>query len=299
MELLQLKYFLTVARLEHMTRAAEEVGIAQPALSQTIARLEEELGVALFDRVGRNIHLNHFGQAYVQRVERIFEELEQGQRDLKDLADGRQGQVTFALGAATHLLPDLLSTFRKDHPGVHFLLSQHQVNTVTSLVQQLARGGCDLCLSSPPLQQPGITSVPLLTEEILLAFPSTHPLARCSQIRLQEVAQEAFISLKPGHSLRDLTDSFCQQAGFRPRIVFESDEPSTIRGLIRAEQGIAFVPAISWRGSVGPTVMHVTVSEPKCQRTVGLSWLTDRRLSMAAQQFRQFVIEYFAHISLA
>jgi DNA-binding transcriptional LysR family regulator len=296
-ELLQLKYFLTVARLEHMTRAAEELGIAQPALSQTIARLEQELGVPLFDRVGRNIHLNHFGRAYVQRVERIFEALEQGQHELNDLADGRQGQVAFALGAATHLLPDLLSAFRKDHPGVHFLLSQHQVNTVTSLVQQLTRGACDLCISSPPLQQLGITSAPLLTEEILLAFPSTHPLARRSQIRLQEVAQEAFISLTSGQSLRQLTDSFCQQAGFRPRIVFESDEPSTIRGLIRAEQGIAFVPAISWRGSVGPAIMHVTVSEPKCQRTIGLSWLTDRHLSMAAQHFRQFVIEYFAHIA--
>ena len=72
MELLQLKYFLTVARLEHMTRAADELGIAQPPLSQTIARLEEELGVPLFDRLGRNIHLNHFGRAYVQRVKRIF-----------------------------------------------------------------------------------------------------------------------------------------------------------------------------------------------------------------------------------
>lgn len=299
MELLQLKYFLTVARLEHMTHAAEELGIAQPALSQTIARLEKELGVALFDRLKRNIYLNHFGRAYRQHVERLFEELEQGRRDLSELADGRQGQVSVALGAATHLLPDLLSTFRKEHPGVHFLLSQHQVNTITSLMQQLISRECDLCLSSPPLQQPDITSVPLLTEEILLAFPSTHPLAARSQIRLQEVAHEAFISLKPGQSLRDLTDSLCQQAGFRPWIVFESDEPSTIRGLIRAEQGIAFVPAVSWRGSVGPAIKHVTVSEPQCQRTVGLSWLTDRRLSMAAQHFRQFVIEYFAHLTPA
>ncbi|GHO68129.1 LysR family transcriptional regulator [Ktedonobacter sp. SOSP1-52] len=297
MELLQLKYFLTVARLEHMTRAADELGIAQPPLSQTIARLEEELGVPLFDRLGRNIHLNHFGRAYVQRVERIFEELEQGKRDLGDLADGRQGQVGLAMDAATHLLPDLLSAFRKDHPGVHFLLSGHH-NTVTSLVQQLARGTCDLCISSPPLQQPGITSISLLTEDIWLAFPSIHLLARRSQIRLQEAAQEAFISMKPGHSWRELTDSFCQQAGFRPRIVFESDDPSTIRGLIRAEQGIAFGAAISWRGTVDPAVIQIPISEPKCQRTIGLSWLTDRRLSMAAQQFRQFVIDYFARLSL-
>jgi DNA-binding transcriptional LysR family regulator len=298
-ELLQLKYFQTVARLEHMTRAAEELGIAQPALSQTIARLEEELGVPLFDRPGRNIRLNHFGRAYIQRVERIFEELAQGRRELNDLAEGRQGQIELALSAATHLLPDLLSAFRKDHPAIHFQLSQHQDTTVTNMVLQLTRGVYDFWISSPPLQQPGISSVALLTEDILLAFPSTHPLARRPQIRLHEVAEEPFISLKSGQSLRQLTDSFCQQAGFRPRIVFESDEPSTIRGLIRAEQGIAFVPAISWRGSVGPAVMHVTVSEPKCQRTIGLAWLTGRHLSMAAQQFRQFVIDYFARLSLA
>ncbi|GHO56336.1 LysR family transcriptional regulator [Ktedonobacter robiniae] len=299
MELLQLKYFLTVARLEHMTRAADELGIAQPPLSQTIARLEEELGVPLFDRLGRNIRLNHFGRAYVQRVERIFEELEQGRRDLNDLADGRQGQIGLAMYAATHLLPDLLSAFRKDHPGVHFLLSGHQTNTVTSLAQHLARGTCDLCISSPPIQQPDITSVSLLTEDIWLAFPSGHPLAQRSQLRLQEVAQEAFIIMQPGNGWRELTDSFCQQAGFRPRIVFESDDPSTIRGLLRAEQGIAFAPAISWQGLVDPAVILMPISEPTCQRTIGLSWLTDHRLSMATLQFRQFAIDYFARLSLA
>lgn len=299
MEILQLKYFQTVARLEHMTRAAEELGIAQPALSQTIARLERELGAPLFDRLGRNIRLNQFGRAYLKRVERIFEELAQGQRELNDLAEGRQGQIALGLSAATHLLPDLLSAFRTDHPAIGFQLSQHQDKTGTHLGQQLTRGVCDFWISSPPLQQPGIRSVALLTEEVFLAFPSAHPLARRAQIHLHEVADEAFISLKLGQSLRELTDSFCQQVGFCPNIVFESDEPSTIRGLIRAGLGIAFVPAISWRGSVGPAVTQVSVSEPRCQRTIGLSWLAGRHLSAAAQQFRQFVIEYFARLSPA
>jgi LysR family transcriptional regulator, transcription activator of glutamate synthase operon len=295
-EFLQLHYFQTVARLEHMTRAAEELGIAQPALSHMIARLEEELGVPLFDRVGRNIRLNHFGRAYLQHVERIFEELVQGKRELNDLAEGRQGQIELGMSVATHLLPDLLSAFLKNHSAIHFQLSQHEVKTVANIAFQLTKGTCDLYISSPPLQQPGVTSVTLLTEDILLAVPSTHPLAKRSHIRLQEVADEAFISLKPGHSLRALTDSFCQLAGFRPRILFESDEPSTIRGLIRAEQGIAFVPAISWQGSVGSAVVHVPISEPKCQRMIGLSWNTDRSLSLAARLFRQFVIDYFASL---
>ncbi len=109
---------------------------------------------------------------------------------------------------------------------------------------------------------------------------------------------EAFLSLKPGQSLRDLTDAFCMQAGFTPKIVFESDDPSTIQGLIRAGQGIAFVPAISWRGSTGPAVAQVQIEQPVCQRTIGLSWLEHRYLSVAARQFRQFVRDYFAQLSL-
>lgn len=294
MELLQLRYFQTVARLEHMTRAAEELGIAQPALSHTIARLEEELGVPLFDRVGRNIRLNHFGRAYLQRVERIFEELVRGKRELNDLAEGRQGEIELGMNVATHLLPDVLSAFLKDHPTIHFQLSQHEGKTVADIALQLTKGTCDVYISSPALQQPGVTSVTLLTEDIWLAVPSTHPFAERSHVHLQEVANEAFISMKPGHSLRALTDNFCQQMGFRPKILFETDEPLTIRGLVKAGQGIAFVPAITWQGAVSSAVSHVPISEPKCQRTIGLSWSTDRSLSLAARQFRQFVIDYFA-----
>lgn len=294
MELLQLQYFQVVARLEHMTRAAEELGIAQPALSQTIARLETELGMPLFERVGRGIRLNQAGKAYARRVERIFLEIDQGQRELAEIADGTQGQVELALSVATHLLPDLLSAFRHEHPSIGFSLSQHEVTTIA---QQLSRGACDLCITSPPLRQAGMSSINLLTEDIHLAVPTWHPLARRAQIRLEEVAEEAFICLKPEHSLRQLTDGFCQQAGFRPRIVFEGDEPSIMRGLIRAGLGIAFVPALSWRGSVGPAVVEISLVEPHCQRTIGLSWLTERALSRAAQHFREFTIHYFASLA--
>lgn len=295
MELLQLKYFQTVARLEHMTRAAEELGIAQPALSQTIARLEAELGVPLFERVGRGIRLSQFGKAYAQRVERIFQELALGQREIAALADGTQGEVELAVSVATQLLPDLLSGFRHEHPAIRFRLSQHDV---TTMAQQLSKGSYDLCITSPPLQQAGVTSIPLLTEDIRLAVPTWHPLAQRSSIRLQEVAQEAFICLKLEHSLRRLTDSFCQQAGFRPQIVFESDEPSTIRGLIRAGLGIAFIPSLSWHGAVEPAaVVEVPIAEPRCQRTIGVSWLAERPLSRAAQQFREFAVQYFVRLS--
>ncbi|GCE29091.1 LysR family transcriptional regulator [Dictyobacter alpinus] len=294
MELLQLKYFRTVARLQHMTRAAEELGIAQPALSQTIARLEAELGVPLFERTGRGIRLNHYGKAYIQHVERIFLELEQGQRELASISGGTQGQVELALSVATHLLPDILGTFRLEYPSIRFRLSQHDV---TTMAQQLQRGAYDLCITSPPIQQADIESIVLLTEDIRLALPAWHPLAHRSQIALHEVADEAFICLKPEYSLRQLTDSFCQQAGFRPHIAFESDEPSTIRGLISAGLGISFVPALSWSGSVGSAVIELPISNPGCQRTLGLSWSTKHLQSEAARRFQHFVTNYFARLA--
>lgn len=296
MDLLQLKYFRTVARLEHMTRAAEELMIAQPALSQTISRLEDELGVLLFDRLGRRIRLNLFGQAFLVRVERIFAELEQAQAELADLAGGNRGEVVLALGAATHLIPDLLSDYRQQHPQISFRLFQQRV---TTMVQQLEQGAFDFCITAPPLHKPGIASIPLLTEEIALALPPEHRLEKRKRIRLSEVAGEAFLSLKAGHGLRDLTDAYCLQAGFTPQIAFESDDPSTLRGLIRAGQGIAFVPTISWRGSLGPSVVQVQIEEPRCERTIGLAWLEQRYLSVAAEQFRTFIKEYFARLSQA
>src|SRR2546428_13358678 len=111
MDLLQLHYFRTVARLEHMTRAAEALLIAQPALSQTIARLEDELGVPLFDRLGRRIRLNLFGKAFLERVERVFAELDQGRRELADLVGGEQGRVDLSLGVVLRIFPELLHDF--------------------------------------------------------------------------------------------------------------------------------------------------------------------------------------------
>jgi transcriptional regulator, LysR family len=96
MNLLQLKYFLTVARCEHMTRAAEELHIAQPSLSKVISKLEEELGVLLFERVGRQIKLNHFGKAFLNRVERVFLELDNGKRELSDMSINESSYISIA-----------------------------------------------------------------------------------------------------------------------------------------------------------------------------------------------------------
>jgi DNA-binding transcriptional LysR family regulator len=293
MDLLQLKYFQTVARLEHMTRAAKTLSIAQPSLSKMIAHLEEELGVPLFDRQGRQIRLNQYGKAFLTQVEKAFQALDEGKRQLKDMVGLERGHIALSTVSAP-LLTDLLSTFYPQHPHISFRLFQQ---STTTMLDQLERGEIDFCLASPPITQPDIGWISLVTEEIFLIVPLQHHLAGHESIELREAANEPFISLKPGYGLRDLTDQYCQQAGFTPCIVFEGDEPAAIRGLVRAGLGIAFTAEFSWRSVINDAelaVRRLRISEPLCQRTIGLAWSKERYLSLAAHQFRQFVIDYFA-----
>ncbi|HEY0754798.1 MAG TPA: LysR family transcriptional regulator [Ktedonobacteraceae bacterium] len=291
---MQLKYFQVVAQLEHMTRAAEQLYIAQPSLSQSIARLEEELGVPLFDRQGRRIHLNQFGRIFLKRVERILLELEEGKREVADMAGLERGSIALAV-ASTQPLPELLSGFLARYPRVRFRLFQQQ--SLAMVVQQLERGEIDLCISSPPIEQAGITWVPLLTEELYLLVPAGHHLAGRGSIHLSEAANEPFISLKPGHGLRDLMDELCIQAGFVPNVAFEGDESATVRGLVSAGLGVTFVAGKNWQGVLDQPFVLLHIDEPICQRTIGLAWLEERYLSEAARRFQQFVIEYFSHLS--
>ncbi|MFC7440471.1 LysR family transcriptional regulator [Laceyella putida] len=293
MEFLQLKYFQTVARLEHMTKAAEELRIAQPSLSKTIARLEEDLGVPLFDRQGRKIKLNSFGKVFLERVERAFNELSEGKRELKDLAGLSQESITLAV-SIPRILPDLLGSFLSQYPHVRF--QQFLVST-SAMKRQLKNMEIDFCISSVPIEGPEIVWEPLMTEEIFLIVPPGHRLAGRDNIDLHEVKDESFISMNAGYGFRNLTDGFCREAGFIPHIAFEGDEPGVIGDLVRQGLGITFVPALTLLWNSDPVSKRLRITEPKCQRTIGLGWSKRRYLSSVAQQFRQFVIKYFSNIS--
>lgn len=290
MELLQLQYFQTVARLEHMTKAAEELQIAQPSLSKTIARLEEDLGVPLFDRKNRQLRLNDYGKLFLDRVNRIFLELNEGKREIEERAHQGQTQITLAV-SIPRVLPELLSSFLKHFPDVKF---QQVLESTSSMKSQLEKAEIDFCISSVPIEGTEIIWEPLMTEEIYLIVPPEHELSSKENIYLREVKNEPFISMNTGFGFRNLTDEFCREAGFAPNIAFEGDEPGVIGDLVRQGLGIAFIPEISWFHHTNPFPNKLRIIEPKCQRTIGLGWSKRRYLTEAGQQFRQYVIEYFS-----
>ncbi|HWO95444.1 MAG TPA: LysR family transcriptional regulator [Bacillus sp. (in: firmicutes)] len=290
MDLLHLRYFQTVARLEHMTKAAEVLHIAQPSLSKTISRLEKSLGVPLFDRQGKQIKLNRFGKAYLRRVERVFTELEEANRELNDMAGLENGVVHLGT-TTTRLLPDLISAFLTQYPHVNIRLLQVPTKGIQ---HHLANGEIDFCISSPPFDQPGVCCSPLLTEDIYLAVPVNHPFANRDQIDLRDVANDKFISLTADYAFRDLTIEFCNQAGFTPNIAFECNDAEVIFDMVKLGLGTAFIPAHWWKENDSNSPIKLKIREPVCQRVIGLNWLETRYLSTAARTFRTFATDYFA-----
>ncbi|BCB02602.1 LysR family transcriptional regulator [Bacillus sp. KH172YL63] len=293
MELLQLQYFQTVARLEHMTKAAEELRIAQPSLSKTISRLEEDLGVPLFERQNRQIKLNHYGKRFLNRVDRAFLEINEGKREI--LEEMKQEEHTIRMAVTIpRVLPDLVGSFLKENPHVRF---QQFVLSISEMRTQLKNGEIDFCISSIPLEDDeDIVWEPLMTEEIFLIVPPGHRLEKREEINLIEVKDEPFISMNTGYGLRNLTDEFCLKAGFSPLISFEGDEPGVIGDLVRQGLGIAFIPAISWMNRRHPFPHKIKIHNPTCQRTIGLAWSKRRHFTKTAKQFHPFMLNYFTTI---
>lgn len=291
MELLQLQYFLAVARLEHVTEAARSLYVTQSSLSKTIQRLEEDLGVPLFDRIGRKLRLNEFGSKFLRRAEKALFELEQGKQELNDLSSPEQGTLELAVTTAS-TLPNILREFRKKRPNIQFHV---QMLTTQEMVTLLRRGEVDYCLSSPPIQGDEIECQIVFIDPILVAVPTGHRLAERSSVSLTELRDEWFVGVKRGYGTRDLVDSVCKSVGFAPKYVYEGDEPARLSALVEAEVGIAFIPSTA--RNLREEIQYLQVENHELVREIALLWHKSRYISRAAMEFREVVLEYFGALS--
>jgi LysR family transcriptional activator of glutamate synthase operon len=291
MELLQLHYFLAVARLEHVTEAARSLHVTQSSLSKTIQRLEEDLGVPLFDRIGRKLRLNEFGIRFLRRAERALFELEQGKQELNDLSSPEQGTLELAVTTAS-TLPNILREFRKKQPYIQFHV---QMLTTQEMVTLLRRGEVDFCLSSPPIAGDDIECQIVFIDPILLAVPEVHQLAVRSSVSLTELRDEWFVGVKRGFGTRDLVDSVCKSVGFVPKYVYEGDEPARLSTLVEAEIGIAFIPSTARNSR--ERIKYLQIENHELVREIALLWHRSRYISRAALEFREVVVDYFGSIS--
>jgi LysR family transcriptional regulator, transcription activator of glutamate synthase operon len=286
MEWHQIQYFKTVAGTQHFTRAAEILSISQPALSRSISKLEEELGVQLFDRKGRNIILNKYGKLFLNRVERSINEIEVGKQELQDQIHPEHGTVSLAFlhSLGISFVPGILSSFLNKFPNVKFHLNQAGSNQV---FEQLHSGETDVALVSFIQAYKELIWEPLWIEELFLIVSAHHPLAKLDEVDLIEVENEPFIAFKNGYGLRSITDNLCEQAGFSPNVTFEGEEIGTVAGLVEAQLGVSLVPDLKVLDK--KKIKLLRIKNPLCTRQIGITWNEGRYLSPVTKSFIEYV----------
>jgi len=272
----RLRQFTAVARTEHMTRAAEAIGVPQSTLSRGIARLEHDLGVALFVRAGRAVRLTRAGRTLLRHAERAVAELDAAAREIVTDADAVRGRVAlgFLHTFGAEAVPRLLREFRRTHPDVRFDLAQGGNDAI---LQRLRAGEVDVCLTSPLPTDPTLVSAPMYEQELRLVVPVDHPLAAHRDgLPLAAAAGAQFVGYRPGFGLRSLTEAWCR----------EGEDGETLRGLVGAGLGVALLAPSS---HVTPGVVELRVTHPRTTRTVGLVWVADRPVGPAVRVFRDFL----------
>jgi len=277
----------------HFTRAAEELNVAQPSVSQQIRKLEHELGTPLFHRMKRNVTLTEAGTLFLRHTRAILQQLEEARVEVQELSGLRKG--TLAVGAppsvGTHLFPRALAAFSRQHPGIALTFREGGSRT---LLQLLEDGDVDLAVVIQPIRHPALETLPLLEEELLLAVPREHPLASGKRrVRLAELKTESFVLLREGaYDLRDQTLAACRRAGFEPRVALDGGEMDSVLRFVAAGLGIAILPEMVMT-DVDPRTGPVSVrlQSPRLSRSLVMARRRDRYFSAAAQEFMRVLRE--------
>ncbi|ECP4564872.1 LysR family transcriptional regulator, partial [Listeria monocytogenes] len=250
MELRQLKYFMEVARVEHMTKASENLHVAQSAVSRQITKLEEELGVHLFDRVGRNMQLTSVGQDFLKQAAIALNELQKAEALVTEYTDPAKGTVRVGLpnSLSTKVLPSVISTFREKYPQITY---QFMEGTNEELTEMLLSGVLDMTFLSPvPESSEQIEAIRFFDEKLKLIVPKTHPLAENFTVSLKELASEKFVLYPEDFDLYKIVTKAANKKGFEPQIAFQSRDFYTIQGLVGAGLGISILPEMILDGAI-------------------------------------------------
>lgn len=289
MDVQRLRYFKVVAQMEHMSKAAQKLHLTQPALSKAIASLEEEVGGALFARVGRSIELNENGKMFYRYAEQALAALDDGVRFVREMNDPYHERIKFQTNVvAKPYLLDLVAGFRRENPKARFEIIANYSKTKFML-------DCDCYITAVRIPLYQCVSVPIFSEEIVLGVPKTHPLAKKQRIMLRDVAKEPFVGVTETQSWTEEVLEFCTEAGFKPNIVYVCDSMELIADLVGAGEGVAFFPAKS-QGPFPDSVALLSIEQPRCFREFNLSWQAGKRLSPQAAHFIEYVKTHFKSV---
>lgn len=294
MELNQLRYFQTVAKYEQITRAAEELHISQSSLSRTIATLENNMGVQLFDRIGNRIILNSVGRAFLGRVNRILMDLEDA---VQEATSSDRGSVFFAANISG-LCATYLESFLREHPNVR--LTQSLMDPA-QMAEALENGSLDCALSFADISSDLIQWTHLVDEEMLVLVSREHRLSQKDQISFSELRDECFFCNNSGFGVKDILLEQGEKAGFQPNILFDGNEAELIFKLVAENLGVMVTSSIVYGWLMGmdeiiPPMRYIKalrITGASSFRPLGIATRKGHYLSRAAREFTEGLAAHF------
>jgi LysR family hydrogen peroxide-inducible transcriptional activator len=292
MTLTELRYIVALARERHFGRAAEKCFVSQPTLSQAIRKLEDELGVALFER-GGEVALTPAGERVIAQAQRVLEEADAIREIAKQSRDPLAGPlkvgVIFTIGP--YLLPRLIPVLHKRAPQMPLLIEE---NYTATLAERLKRGDIDVAIVAQPFEETGIAVAPVYDEDFVVAVPKDHPWAARKSLRSEELAKESLLLLGTGHCFRDQVLNACPSlnrssatASSIQRTV-EGSSLETIRLMVASGLGITVLPAsaVPAKARAGDLLAYVPFAKPVPDRTVVLAWRRSYSRTAALEALR-------------
>lgn len=290
MQIIQLHYFCTVARCNNMSRAADELWISQSALSKSISSLEEELGVKLFERVGRSIRLNQAGRLYYHQISHVLLLLNDAARQVRLLEKKNENEVRVLFSAANFISAYVREEFERTFPGSRLLIKSCYTPTPEDILE------CDFHIFATPMVCDDMTSIEILKEDLVLAIGCKHPLAQKENVDLIDTKDYFFQSLPRQENLYENLLSSCQKLGFEPNIGFYTEDSFTFFDGLVSSSLIALFPSRTAFPALAPNIILREIKNPPCQRTIYLGYHNDREMSENGLNFKSFCIDLFKRL---
>ena len=290
MNLNQLYYFRTLARVLNFRRASEQLYIAQPTLSIAIAHLEEELGVELFVREGRHVELTKCGKEYFDRLDPILGELDRLNGHMKRMSSASEGQVDIGYIAplTRNFIPENVRVFLSEpmHEKITF---QFREDTTMALLDGLTELAYDIVFCPYVKDRPEITFVPILQQAIVAIVPCSHRLAGEEEIAARDLAGEPFVAYMSRSGLRSRIDALCESGGLVPNIICDASNEDGIAALVANGFGVSIVAYVASLAQSHVSVLKL--KEPDASRTICMAYLRAAQQPPAVQEFLQFIRE--------
>ena len=289
MGLLQLEYFKALAEKEHLTQTAKDLMISAPSLSATIARLEQDLGCKLFDRDGRNIRLNKFGEIYLRYTNDILLLLENAKTEVRDLSGQKNMNLSIAISSPMVWL-DVISSFIRANPDItvsHTLIKRDRFKDYSYCFK------FDFIITATTdLPDTDWDYSTLISDDkpMLAVYPS-HPFAKLKSIRLNEAKDEKFIAVSKDFSMRKYFEDSCMMSGFTPKIILECDYMLR-SAMLASEYGIVFTTESGAKAKMLGNAIYIPIEDPPIRRTQAIFFNKKHYMSKAALAFHDFILEH-------